>query len=175
VDPFPHEFQLPRQHTRRGGPKRYIVDRASNDGVTQLRGETAPPDVQMLLASGEMHSSLRKALRSQGIDPKMARLVLLFYEWKELRVREVAWKLNVSPSTASRHLDRAEQLGLVDKFYDTVFDRRATSARLTERGRALRLQVERTLALCKPYRANYGPAYGRRIATKEYKLDLGYA
>ena len=98
----------------------------------------------------------------------MARLVLLFYEWRQLRVREIAWRLGVSASTASRHLDRAEREGLVDKFYDEVFDHRATSGRLTERGRTLRTRVERILAACTPVKKfgdpRYGDAYGRRHA-----------
>jgi hypothetical protein len=90
-----------RRVTRRGGRKEYLIGPLSNDAKRERRAEKAPPAVAMLQAAGGMSSALRAALRKQGIDPKLARLVLLFYEWKDLRVREVAWRLNVSPSTAA--------------------------------------------------------------------------
>ena len=93
--------------------------------------------------------------------PRLARLVLLFYGRYMLRAADVAWRLNVSPSTASRHLDRAERAGLIDKFYMPL-DRRGTWARLTERGRALRLEVEAALAAIPSHHRPRGEAYGLR-------------
>ena len=77
------------------------------------------------------------------MDLKLARLVLLFYRRDSLGW-QMSRALNISPSTASRWLDRAEREGLVDKQYDN-FDRRGTWARLTIRGVVLRGRVERLL------------------------------
>jgi len=155
----------PRPRTRRANPRAYALEVYPNATKSQVRHETEPPHVRELTSAGPLGSALRRALRAAEIDPKMARLVLLFYEWRELRVREIAWRLGVSKSTASRHLDRAEQAGLVDKFYDNELDRRATSGRLTERGRQLRITVEKILATCTPLDPKYGWASGRRAAT----------
>ena len=67
-------------------------------------------------------------------------LMLLFDGHTTLRVSEVAWRLNISKATASRHLDRAERAGLVDKLY-LPLDRRGTWARSTCRGRELRATI----------------------------------
>ena len=125
-----------------------------------------PPDaVAQLLAAGRMSSSLRRALRSRGIDPRMARLVLCLYGRRQVRPREIAFQASVSPSTASRWLDRAEQLGLVDKFYDEAIDRRATAGRLTGHGRRLRASVEEMLDAAAPYApTHFGAAFGARNA-----------
>jgi DNA-binding MarR family transcriptional regulator len=95
----------------------------------------------------------------------MARLVLCFYGRHKTRVRDIAFTAAVSAATASRWLDRAEAAGLVDKFYDERMDRRATSARLTEQGRALRTLVERLLVEAAPYApTHFGAAFGARNA-----------
>ncbi len=95
----------------------------------------------------------------------MARLVLCFYGRHEVRVREIAFNASIHSSTASRWLDRAEALGLVDKRYDEVLDLRATAARLTQRGRELRAIVEELLTAAAPYApVHFGASYGARRA-----------
>jgi DNA-binding transcriptional LysR family regulator len=69
--------------------------------------------------------------------------------------------LNVSPSTASRWLDRAERDGLGDKLYNLV-DRRGTAARLTHAGVEFRQSVERVLFSLPSYDRPRGVAYGVR-------------
>jgi DNA-binding MarR family transcriptional regulator len=69
--------------------------------------------------------------------------------------------LGVSPSTASRLLDRAERDGLVDKLYHQ-FDRRGTWARLTTRGVALRCRVEDALAELQSNERPRGVVWGIR-------------
>jgi DNA-binding MarR family transcriptional regulator len=80
-----------------------------------------------------------------------------------VRVAEVAWALNISPSTASRWLDRAEQEGLVDKQYD-LRDRRGTWARLTTRGVTLRGRVERLLETMPTNERPRGVVWGARAS-----------
>jgi DNA-binding MarR family transcriptional regulator len=95
----------------------------------------------------------------------MARLVLCFYGRHKVRPRAIAFTAAVHPSTASRWLEQAEAEGLVDKFYDDVADLRATSARLTARGRALRATVEDLLVSAAPYApTHFGKAFGARRA-----------
>ena len=134
-----------RPHSRRHEPRRYHGERLSNAAALERRREVAPECADALADAGRTGSALRRSVKASGIDPKLARLVLLFYRRDRLRVAEVAWALNVSPSTASRWLDRAERAGHVDKQYDG-FDRRGTWARLTTRGVLLRNRVERLLA-----------------------------
>lgn len=148
----------------RRGRRTYLPERIPARVDDQRRRETPPPRAEQLVAAAKMSSALRRGLKANGIDQRMARLVLCFYGRALLRPRELAWQLGLSRSTASRWLDRAESIGLVDKFYDTAIDRRATDARLTERGHALRVRVERVLASCAPDDRRYGVAYGRRAA-----------
>lgn len=112
-------------------------------------------------------SALRRRLVAAGIDPKFARLVLLFYGRQELRVAEVAWMLGVSPSTASRLLDRAERDALVDKMYHRI-DRRGTWARLTRDGVDLRERVERALTEQRTNDRPRGVVYGIRATTWDW-------
>ncbi|HTK16043.1 MAG TPA: MarR family transcriptional regulator [Acidimicrobiia bacterium] len=135
----------PRQHTRRGGGKVYILDRISTKASLERSRQQPPEIVSALVEAAKTGSALRRRLVAAAIDPKLARLVLLFYGRQEHRVADVAWMLGVSPATASRWLDRAEHDGLVDKLYHQ-FDRRGTWARLTTSGVAIRLRVELMLA-----------------------------
>ena len=86
---------------------------------------------------------------------------MLLYRWDRLRVADVAWSLTISPSTASRWLDRAEQLGLIDKQY-VDFDRRGTWVRLTRRGVALRNRAELLVRTLPTNERPRGAAYGIR-------------
>ena len=123
--------------------------------------------VGALVDAAKTGSALRRRLVAAGIDPKLARLVLLFYGRFELRVADVAWMLGVSPSTASRLLDRAECAGLIDKLYHRI-DRRGTWARLTQPGVDLRVQVEHALAAVPSNERPRGIAYGIRATTWDW-------
>ena len=115
----------------------------------------------MLADAGRTGSALRQRLKRRDIDPKLARFVLLFYGRSCVRVADIAWSLGVSPSTASRWLDRAEREGLAEKVYGPV-DRRGTSGRLTGKGVALRMCVERILATMPSNERPRGVAWGIR-------------
>jgi DNA-binding MarR family transcriptional regulator len=127
-----------RPISRRGQPHPYVVEYVPGSRLWPDVRREPPAAAAQLVAAGRMSSSLRRALRTNGIDPRMARLVLCFYGRVKVRVRDIAFNATVSPATASRWLDRGEALGLVDKFYNDALDLRATSARLTARGRDLR-------------------------------------
>jgi DNA-binding MarR family transcriptional regulator len=149
-----------RPHSRRTERRLYLLERLNEASRARLRPRS-PEVVQALVDAAKTGSALRSRLVAAGIDPKLARLVLLFYGRQEIRVADVAWALGVSPATASRLLDRAEHDGLVDKLYHQI-DRRGTWARLTTRGVDLRTKVEHTLAAVRSNDRPRGIAYGIR-------------
>ncbi len=149
-----------RAHSRRHGPQRYLVERISDDEQRAFRAQLQPAGVVILRAAGRVGTALRLQLKELGIDPKIARLLLVLEGFKQLRVSEIAWQLNISPTTASRHLDRAERAGLVDKLYRN-FDRRGTWARLTSAGRELRAHIVEIMTTLDTDRPE-GPAHGAR-------------
>ena len=135
----------PRPVSRRSNPRPYIPERLGNRESLERRAQQPSATVRALADAGRTGSALRRALKERGIDPKQARLVLLFYRRDQYRVSDIAWSLGISVSTASRWLDKAERDGLVDKRYN-LLDRRGTAATLTRAGVQLRRDVERTLA-----------------------------
>jgi DNA-binding MarR family transcriptional regulator len=156
-----------RPHSRRGGTKVYLLERLSNQASRERKRQQSPEIVGALVEAAKTGSALRRRLVAAGIDPKLARLTLMFYGRSELRVADVAWMLGVSPSTACRLLDRAERAGLVDKLYHQI-DRRGTWARLTRPGVDLRTRVERQLAAVRTNERPRGLAYGIRSTTWDW-------
>jgi DNA-binding MarR family transcriptional regulator len=147
-----------RPHTRRNGERHYLTERIRAEERRALKREVQPTAVHVLRAAGATGAALRRRLRALGIDPKMARLVLVLEGWHALQASDIAWKMNVSKTTASRHLDRAERAGLIDKLYRDI-DRRGTWARLTGRGREFRARVVdvlETLDTERPAGVSYG-------------------
>lgn len=165
----PLAFVPPRQrgsrpHTRRGTGKVYRLDRISTTASHERRRQQPPDVVNALVEAAKTGSALRRKLVAAAIDPKLARLVLLFYGRQEHRVADVAWMLGVSPATASRLLDRAERDGLVDKLY-YAFDRRGTWARLTTSGVLLRFRVEAAVCEVRSNERPRGVVWGIRGAS----------
>ena len=173
VSPSPSPF-LPltldhrRPSSRRGQPKVYLLEHLSNEASRERRLQQSPEIVGALVEAAKTGSALRRRLIAAGIDPKLARLALLFYGRQEIRVGDVAWMLGVSPSTASRLLDRAERAGLVDKLYHRI-DRRGTWARLTRAGVDRRASVELALAAVRSNERPRGLAYGIRSTTWDWE------
>jgi DNA-binding MarR family transcriptional regulator len=151
----------PRPNSRRGQPRPYLIERMSLRENVERRGHRRTERVSFLTEAGGTGSALRLRLKQQGIDPKQARLVLLFFGREQHRVGDIAWQLGVSPSTASRWLDKAERDGLVDKQYRLV-DRRGTAACLTRRGVELRRRVEGVLRTLPTTDRPRGVAWGIR-------------
>jgi DNA-binding MarR family transcriptional regulator len=140
-----HRPPRPRPISRRSNPRPYRAERLSNRESRERRRQQPPITARALADAGRTGSALRRVLRERGIDPKQARLVLLFYGRQQHRVSAIAWALDISVATASRWLDKAERDGLVDKRYN-LLDRRGTAATLTRAGVELRQEVERVLA-----------------------------
>jgi DNA-binding MarR family transcriptional regulator len=159
--PWSPPRRLPRAHSRRGEPRFYLRERLGRDELTARHRHRAPDFVAALADAGRTGSAFRRLLKANDIDPKLARLMLLFEGFFSLRVADVAWELSVSPSTASRWLDRAEREGLVDKFYSS-FDRRGTWARITRRGVELRTRAQLLLASIPTNARPAGVVYGIR-------------
>jgi len=143
----------------------YLPERLPLREQMALREAPRSAAAQLLTDAGALSSTLRAALRERGIDPKLARLVLCFDGLRPVRVAEVAWRLAVSPSTASRWCDRAERFGLVDKLY-FEYDRRGTWVRTTSAGRALAGQAQAIADSFPTTQRPAGWAYGRRATPR---------
>lgn len=61
-----------------------------------------------------------EAFSGSGVAPSHAVLLLLLEEWKELSPMEIASSIDVSPSTATRLLDKLERLKLIKRRYEGV-------------------------------------------------------
>jgi DNA-binding MarR family transcriptional regulator len=158
---------MERPHSRRHGPeRRYVVDPHRD---ARPRPPSPPGPHDLLERSGRLLSSFHRILKRENIDPKLARLMLLYADDRPLRPREVAWRLGISRATASRLLDRAERAGLVDKLYWNEIDGRATHSQPTRKGRAFH---DRVRALCERAAADgtprFGAAYGHRAWRRVY-------
>jgi len=116
---------------------------------------------QVALGAAPLQSAVQRALRAARIDASLARLVVLFPDDRPLRASEVAWRLGTSKSAATRLLDRAESVALIDKL-TPAFDRRGVWARLTSKGRSLQHAVQRIVEDTAFVRRKPGKAYGIR-------------
>jgi DNA-binding MarR family transcriptional regulator len=133
-----------RHHSRRTTRRRYLPQRLTSQELRTLRRAGSAREAVVLRNDGATRSALHRRLRAEGLDPQLARLVVVFEAWQPLCVADVAWRLGVSGATASRQLDRAERAGLIDKFYNH-FDRRKTMTRLTRHGLLFRARVSSLL------------------------------
>jgi DNA-binding MarR family transcriptional regulator len=92
--------------------------------------------VRVLIVASRLRSSLRRVARAGGVPRDVIELLLLFAESNgTLQVSEIADRLGIHKSTASRLARRAEATGLVDKLFDAI-DFRSVRCRLSPRGRA---------------------------------------
>jgi DNA-binding MarR family transcriptional regulator len=158
-----------RPRSRRHGPRIYVPERLSRTEQVELRRKPPAAVAQRLREAGAAGSALRRRLKELAIDPKLARLVLVLDGHRTTRVLEIAWRLDVSKTTASRQLDRAERAGLVDKRY-LAFDRRGTWIQLTRRGRELRARVLEEVTSLDTERPA-GPAHGVRAYRPRFSVS----
>jgi DNA-binding MarR family transcriptional regulator len=86
---------------------------------------------------------------------------LVVVRGRPLRASEVAWRLGISKSAATRLLDRGESVALIDKL-TPAFDRRGVWARLTSKGRSLQHVVQRIVEDTAFLRRTPGKAYAIR-------------
>jgi DNA-binding MarR family transcriptional regulator len=88
-----------------------------------------------ILASRRLHASLHPELGSK-LTPSKLRALALVGESRGLRIGELADRVGVDDTTATRMVDRLEELGLAER-HGAEGDRRATVVGLTEEGTKL--------------------------------------
>jgi DNA-binding MarR family transcriptional regulator len=88
-----------------------------------------------ILASRRLHASLHPELGT-SLTPSKLRALELLAEHDGLRVGELADRVGVDDTTATRLVDRLEQLGLAER-HSEESDRRAILVGLTAEGREL--------------------------------------
>lgn len=101
-----------------------------------------------ILASRRLHASLHPELGTQ-LTPSKLRALALIGESGGLRIGELADRVGVDDTTATRLVDRLEQLGLAER-RGAEGDRRATVVGLTAEGKELTAGVaaQRLLFFC---------------------------
>jgi DNA-binding MarR family transcriptional regulator len=109
-------------------------------------GDVAVLATRLLAASGRVETALSRLARERGVDRYVVRMLLLFTEAnRPLRIGNIADRMGVPHSTASRAVSKARAAGLVTKIHAT--DGRECDIRLTMRGRAA---IERCLTALRP-------------------------
>jgi len=88
-----------------------------------------------ILASRRLHASLHPELGTK-LTPSKLRALELLAEHDGLRVGELADRVGVDDTTATRLVDRLEELGLAERHGEDN-DRRATLVELTDEGSQL--------------------------------------
>jgi DNA-binding MarR family transcriptional regulator len=101
-----------------------------------------------ILASRRLHASLHPELGSK-LTPSKVRALALIAESGGLRIGELADRVGVDDTTATRMVDRLEELGVAER-QGAEGDRRATLVGLTDKGRELTAGVaaQRQLFFC---------------------------
>ena len=94
-----------------------------------------------ILASRRLHASLHPELGSK-LTPSKVRALALIGESGGLRIGELADRVGVDDTTATRMVDRLEELGLVGRRH-AAEDRRATVVTLTPDGAEITAGVAR--------------------------------
>jgi len=101
-----------------------------------------------ILASRRLHASLHPELGAK-LTPSKVRALALIGESGGLRIGELADRVGVDDTTATRMVDRLEELGVAER-RGAEGDRRATLVDLTDEGRELMRGVatQRLLFFC---------------------------
>jgi DNA-binding MarR family transcriptional regulator len=101
-----------------------------------------------ILASRRLHASLHPELGAK-LTPSKVRALALIGESGGLRIGELADRVGVDDTTATRMVDRLEELGVAER-RGAEGDRRATLVDLTDEGRGLMRGVaeQRLLFYC---------------------------
>ena len=88
-----------------------------------------------ILASRRLHASLHPDLGTK-LTPSKLRALELLAQHDGLRIGELADRVGVDDTTATRLVDRLEELGLAERHGEDA-DRRATTVELTDEGSEL--------------------------------------
>jgi DNA-binding MarR family transcriptional regulator len=101
-----------------------------------------------ILASRRLHASLHPELGAK-LTPSKVRALALIAESGGLRIGELADRVGVDDTTATRMVDRLEELGVAER-HGAEGDRRATRVELTGEGEALMegVAAQRLLFFC---------------------------
>jgi DNA-binding MarR family transcriptional regulator len=101
-----------------------------------------------ILASRRLHASLHPELGAK-LTPSKLRALALIAESGGLRIGELADRVGVDDTTATRMVDRLEELGIAQR-HGAEGDRRATQVALTGEGKELMAGVsaQRLLFFC---------------------------
>jgi DNA-binding MarR family transcriptional regulator len=101
-----------------------------------------------ILASRRLHASLHPELGAK-LTPSKLRALALIAESGGLRIGELADRVGVDDTTATRMVDRLEELGVAQR-HGAEGDRRATQVALTGEGKELMAGVsaQRLLFFC---------------------------
>ena len=101
-----------------------------------------------ILASRRLHASLHPELGT-SLTPSKLRALELLAQHDGLRVGELADRVGVDDTTATRMVDRLEELGVAER-HGAEGDRRATEVELTGEGKELMAGVatQRLLFFC---------------------------
>jgi DNA-binding MarR family transcriptional regulator len=101
-----------------------------------------------ILASRRLHASLHPELGAK-LTPSKVRALALIAESGGLRIGELADRVGVDDTTATRMVDRLEELGVAER-HGAEGDRRATRVELTGKGEALMegVAAQRLLFFC---------------------------
>ena len=111
--------------------------------LKELAGELSAcwHDLGRVLASRRLLASLHGEQASK-LTPSKLRALDIVAEARDVRVGELAERVGIDETTATRLVDRLEELGLVER-RSVAGDRRATVVALTASGRALVAEVGR--------------------------------
>jgi DNA-binding MarR family transcriptional regulator len=101
-----------------------------------------------ILASRRLHASLHPELGAK-LTPSKVRALALVHESGGLRIGELADRVGVDDTTATRMVDRLEDLGMAER-HGAEGDRRATRVELTAEGEKLMegVAAQRILFFC---------------------------
>lgn len=80
------------------------------------------------------------------LRPGMAHILLVLFERDNCIIKEIAKRVELSPSTLTGMLNRMEEAGLIRRHSDSD-DRRAIRIRLTSRGKSLKHRMTRAQAI----------------------------
>jgi DNA-binding MarR family transcriptional regulator len=76
--------------------------------------------VSMAKAYRNISRVAEEAFTTSDLSPSHGALMLLLDEWKELSPMEIASSIDVSPSTATRLLDKLARLALIERRYEGI-------------------------------------------------------
>jgi DNA-binding MarR family transcriptional regulator len=139
----PLPIGVTRRHIRRNDPTARTPP--PPDTWSKELADAVAPVRQVLLDGAMLRRPLEAVLRARSLPPLQLVELLWLLDECQRTAGDVAIRLGIAPSTASRFLDRAEAALLVDKVYAAV-DGRRTLCRLSVRGRALLPEIDLALA-----------------------------